>query len=274
MRLQNLWTLILAASVSLLSAGETDVKGAADHPLFNRMPGFYIRVSEQRDFHRFEFSQGARKPKLAVEGKYTRLDYQLKKGEPAPGGVAIARNYLEAIKAVGGTLVAKNISGDQVVLSLVRQGQETWVDVNAAPGGKFYSLRIIEKAAMVQVIQADAMFKALSRDGYIAMDVRFDLDRATLTAEAKPQVEQMALLLQKHPELKVSVDGHTDGTGDPAHNRSLSEARAKTVLEALVTAGISRGRLSAKGWGADRAVADNRTEEGRGKNRRVELVKQ
>jgi OmpA-OmpF porin, OOP family len=70
------------------------------------------------------------------------------------------------------------------------------------------------------------------------------------------------------------IEGHTDNTGTPASNQTLSQARAKSVVEALVTGGISRDRLAAKGFGQDRPIADNRTDEGRAKNRRVEIVKQ
>lgn len=76
------------------------------------------------------------------------------------------------------------------------------------------------------------------------------------------------------PSLKLAVNGHTDNSGDPAHNQRLSEGRAKSVAAALTAKGIDASRLSAKGFGQDYPVADNGTEEGKAKNRRVELVKQ
>lgn len=80
-------------------------------------------------------------------------------------------------------------------------------------------------------------------------------------------------MMKSNPELKLSVEGHTDNVGTPASNKTLSEARAKSVVSALVGQGIAADRLSPVGYGKDKPVADNGTEEGRAKNRRVELVK-
>ena len=81
-------------------------------------------------------------------------------------------------------------------------------------------------------------------------------------------------MLQAHPDLKLAVKGHTDNVGTPADNLKLSEARAKTVMAALVKEqGIDAGRLQAKGLGSTKPAAVNTTAEGRQNNRRVELVK-
>ncbi|WP_126971858.1 OmpA family protein [Gynurincola endophyticus] len=71
----------------------------------------------------------------------------------------------------------------------------------------------------------------------------------------------------------MAINGYTDNTGDGKHNQTLSEQRANTVLNSLVEAGIETSRLSAKGFGAQNPIADNSTEDGKAKNRRVELVK-
>lgn len=80
-------------------------------------------------------------------------------------------------------------------------------------------------------------------------------------------------MLTTESNLVVSIEGHTDDTGTPAHNRLLSQQRAEAVVAALVGRGIAAGRLSATGWGQEKPVADNRTEEGRARNRRVEIVR-
>jgi OmpA-OmpF porin, OOP family len=79
--------------------------------------------------------------------------------------------------------------------------------------------------------------------------------------------------MKKRPNLRVGVEGHTDNTGNPAANKTLSIARAKAVAAAIADAGINSNRLDPVGYGQERPIADNRTEEGRAKNRRVELVK-
>lgn len=86
-------------------------------------------------------------------------------------------------------------------------------------------------------------------------------------------MDQIYDLLKNNPGLKVSIEGHTDNTGTPAGNKTLSESRAKAVAEAITLRGIDKSRLTSKGWGQEKPVADNRTEEGKAKNRRVEIVK-
>ena len=73
--------------------------------------------------------------------------------------------------------------------------------------------------------------------------------------------------------LKISIEGHTDNVGDAVSNKKLSDSRAKSVMDALIARGIDKTRMSAKGWGQEKPVADNRTEDGKAKNRRVEIVK-
>ena len=103
----------------------------------------------------------------------------------------------------------------------------------------------------------------------------FETGKAALKPESEPVLEQLKLFLdeKKHISL-VRIEGHTDNVGTPEANRVLSERRAQSVMEALVQRGVDRARMSAAGFGQERPIADNRTEEGRAKNRRVELVRQ
>lgn len=126
---------------------------------------------------------------------------------------------------------------------------------------------------MKQVITADAMAAAIDKDGFIALDIHFATGKAEILAESRPIIDEIASMLNKRPDLRVGVEGHTDSTGTPAGNKTLSEARAKAVAAAIIAAGINASRLDPGGFGQERPVADNRTEEGRAKNRRVEIVK-
>lgn len=80
-------------------------------------------------------------------------------------------------------------------------------------------------------------------------------------------------MLKDDPALRLSVNGHTDNRGDAAHNQALSEGRARAVVSALTGQGIEAARLTAQGFGDTQPVADNSSDEGRARNRRVELVK-
>ncbi|MBP5248083.1 MAG: OmpA family protein [Fibrobacter sp.] len=103
-------------------------------------------------------------------------------------------------------------------------------------------------------------------------DILFDVDKASLKSDLKTSLARVAGILSVYQELNVSVEGHTDNTGSEEHNLKLSEQRAENVLQFLVEQGIDAKRLSSKGYGMSKPVADNSTKEGRQKNRRVDLV--
>jgi outer membrane protein OmpA-like peptidoglycan-associated protein len=125
------------------------------------------------------------------------------------------------------------------------------------------------------LVKADDMAKAIKETGKIDVyGITFDVDKTDIRPESAATLEQVMQLLKNDPELKLEVAGHTDNTGDKAHNQTLSEGRANAVVQALVTKyGIDASRLQAKGYGQDKPVASNDTEDGRAKNRRVELKK-
>lgn len=137
-------------------------------------------------------------------------------------------------------------------------------------------LTVIEEQPMQQsvgLVRASAMRDALNRDGHIALYLNFDTDKATIRADGKPAVDEIVALLNNDPALKLSIEGHTDNSGDAGRNNTLSQQRADAVMAAVVGAGIKASRLAAAGYGSARPLADNGTEEGRARNRRVELVK-
>ncbi len=160
---------------------------------------------------------------------------------------------------------------------LLRQGgKEWWIDVSTGSFPLHGYVVVLEKEGMKQslgFLDAAAMKQAIDKDGRVALHINFDTDKATLRPDAQPVIEEIHKLLSGDPGLKLSIEGHTDNTGTPAHNQELSTARARSVLGALVGLGIDPARLSSRGFGQDKPVADNGTEDGRAQNRRVELVK-
>ncbi|MBT8039311.1 MAG: OmpA family protein [Gammaproteobacteria bacterium] len=102
--------------------------------------------------------------------------------------------------------------------------------------------------------------------------VHFDFDKATLKPEAMVILNEAAALLQKHERVVIEVAGHTDSTGSETYNQGLSERRAQSVQEYLVSKGIRASRMTAKGYGEAMPVASNDTKAGRAENRRVELI--
>jgi outer membrane protein OmpA-like peptidoglycan-associated protein len=130
------------------------------------------------------------------------------------------------------------------------------------------------EADKIAVVEASAMQRAIERDGRIAIyGIHFDFDKTEIKPESTPQIEQLAALLKNNPGLEVLIVGHTDGQGAFDYNLSLSQRRAQAVVDALASGhGIERKRLTPAGAGMVAPVASNRTDEGRAKNRRVEIV--
>lgn len=103
-------------------------------------------------------------------------------------------------------------------------------------------------------------------------DVVFDAGKASLQPSAMTAIDRLAQLLSVYPERSIRIEGHTDSVGDDAANQELSERRAAAVRDALLARGVEAARIEAVGYGTTHPIADNRTESGRQKNRRIEIV--
>jgi outer membrane protein OmpA-like peptidoglycan-associated protein len=219
--------------------------------------------------------------KREVEGEATVLRYFYNSPEQQPSPLQVIRNYQNAAKSIGGQVVYEKKpeegTGGETTILITRDGKEIWVAVKpeifSAPT-QSYQLFILERGAMTQQVTADQMYAALKSNGFIALYINFDFGKADLKPEGQQTVDEIAKMLKSDSQLRIKVEGHTDNVGAPAANKTLSENRAAAVVTALKSRGIEPGRLAAAGFGSERPIADNRTEEGRAKNRRVELVKQ
>lgn len=118
------------------------------------------------------------------------------------------------------------------------------------------------------------LYDKFLQDGKIVSNgIRFNTGKASLRPESMGVLNGIYDLLSKHPEVNFSIEGHTDSDGDFDFNQKLSEKRAKTVLDQLISMGIDAGRLTSKGFGESKPVNTNNTPEGKAANRRVEFVK-
>jgi OOP family OmpA-OmpF porin len=149
-----------------------------------------------------------------------------------------------------------------------------------ADRGNVAVVRVIETKEMetgkIQFVKASEMEQAIADTGKIALyGIQFDFDKDVVKPESKPTLDEIAKLLQAKPELKLKIVGHTDNKGTPEYNLDLSSRRAANVVAALTASyGIAADRLTSEGAGLTQPIASNDTEEGRAKNRRVELVAQ
>lgn len=269
-------TLVAIALVLLFTAqARADKPRCTDHPLFpSSMPGYVLADCKTSEFEGYGFFEPRGKTHRE-EGKFTYLAYKLEPGHEEASGIAVVRNYENAITKLGGTIVNREpnrwVNGKIVV-----DGKEVWFQAEKGNGRIW--LRIVEKAAMTQYIVADAAaFSAdLARTGHVAVEgIYFDTGKAVVKPESEAALTEVAKLLKSDAKLKLWVVGHTDSVGKIDDNMKLSQARAKAVVAALTsTYGVSPARLDGYGAGPLAPVESNDAEKGRAKNRRVELVKQ
>ncbi len=138
------------------------------------------------------------------------------------------------------------------------------------------SFQIVQEKPFQQTIKkitADDIVKDLSEKGKSILYINFAVDKSDITTDGKTVVDQIAKALKSDASLKIAIEGHTDNTGDGMHNKKLSNDRSLSVMNQLIENGIDKSRLSAKGFGAERPLVANDSEENKAKNRRVELIK-
>ena len=127
--------------------------------------------------------------------------------------------------------------------------------------------------AMVQeAVPAPASKPAIMEKGRQTLDVEFDYNKSIIKPGYYKDIDDLVNVMKDHPELKVVIEGHTDNSGSAEYNKKLSQQRAEAVKQYMVEKGIEANRLKAKGFGEEKPIASNDTEEGRQKNRRVEAA--
>jgi OOP family OmpA-OmpF porin len=300
----------LAATVG--AAQKVDVKGSKDHPLVSRYPGLVISGYVVAEFDQFSLplgklkSDGTPEKSQHLEGKITRIAYD------APAGrsiLEIYRNYEDALKKAGfetlfacannqgcghgaPTLFAAKGPDDwswgagQQYLSakLSRPEGDVYVSLHVGQWGDLASgsailLYVVEVKPMeggFVTVDAGALARDIARTGHSAVyGIYFDTAKTEVKPQSDAALKEIAKLLQQDAQLKLLVVGHTDSVGTLASNMDLSKRRADAVVQALtIRYSVAPARLIAQGAGPLAPVASNKTEEGRAKNRRVELVEQ
>lgn len=281
---------LLAFSLFLTAAhaarDPADAEGASEHPEIVRFPGFHIDSAKTNDYNEFGFAtrglDGSSEPVGGGEakgGQYWQIVYCLNEEARRPSVIELVRNYENAFRKAGGAMVARHPrSGEPevAVYKVPRDGGERWAQIHVYNEGGCYRLDVVDVGAMAQKLEFSAgeMADAIRKNGFVALTgILFDTGKDTLNPESMPLLGEIVALLKKDTALKLSVEGHTDNVGAKAANLELSKKRAERVVRFLVDKGIEGKRLKAAGKGDSAPVADNRSEGGRAKNRRVELVK-
>ena len=283
---RTLLVALAALTIASTAFGQTDTAGSKDYPGLTRPQNYNISSYRELRFDTFTFrvKENGKEKKQVVEGHryYFRYDYNTQR-DPSkgamPSALEVLRNYQNAVRAVGGkVLLEEGEGGDRgTTLHFTNGSSEVWIELHVIAWGAVYTMDIIEKQAMQQEVTLDAagMASSIADSGSVAIyGINFDTAKSDIKPESEPSIDEIAKLLTDSPTLKVYIVGHTDMVGDAASNVKLSQARAQSVITALVSKhGIAAARLIAFGNGPYAPIASNETDEGRAKNRRVELVK-
>ncbi len=270
-------TALIASSLTSIFA-QQDAEGMKDHPMFpNRMTNYFISEF-QNNFDAVDFNTAPGGTKIITkEGTKTKIryDFNAESEQPKPSALQILRNYESAAKKIGGQTVYLNAGEVTCVFKVIKTNAEIWVKVETGgnDNNDFYELTILEIEAMKQEITSNDILTALNTDGHIALYINFETGKSDIKPESQNIIDQIVEMLKSNPTLKISVEGHTDNAGNIQSNQTLSENRAKAIMNAIVSKGIDKLRLLSKGWGQTKPIDDNQTEDGKAKNRRVEIVK-
>jgi len=273
--------LFVLPLIFVLSA--THAKEVKEHPLIRPFPGSKLMPKGvYQDFSEYSFwvtdPETKKAVKKNVKGKFWKLTYRLydSKGnwDSSHSILEYRENYKQAAIEKGGTILYEN-GGYLTFILPGDNGSTTWCEVHIWNKSQ-QDIRVIEEAGFKKNLTFGPaeMKAALDAEGRIRLyGILFDVDKATLQQDSTKELQHVVTLLKKNPELKLEVQGHTDNQGADGYNLQLSKRRAETVVNYLGLFGIEPGRLNSKGFGETRPIEPNSTEEGRTKNRRVELVK-
>jgi len=211
------------------------------------------------------------------------------------------KSYDDAIKAVGGIKIfdgrvskeelkelekierssffrggVMDYWNDPIRVYVIRRANDEDVYIQLSGNNSSGKLQILQKTPFkqtIKILKSDQIQKDLNEKGKAILHINFDTDKATLKSTGKEAVAEISKALQADNNLKISINGHTDNTGDETHNIQLSKDRAETVKKSIITSGIDNERLTSYGFGSKNPIADNSNESGRAQNRRVELIK-
>lgn len=266
--------LLRAAACSLavcaLAPAQADNPKCHESKTVTRMPGCVILRCEYKDYNVAEMPM-KRGDKTTVEGDFERTIYRCPK-EKSP--LELGRNTEGALKNAGFTIHYSYVYGSGARYYMTAQKGAQWV--NLVVMGDSYDLTTVKQKQMEQVMTANAegWAQQVNQTGRVSLyGINFDTGKATIRPDSEPVLSEMLKMFQANASWAMVVAGHTDNVGAKELNAALSRQRAEAVIAWLAGHGVEKSRLVAAGFGDSRPVAENTSEEGRQKNRRVDLVK-
>jgi OOP family OmpA-OmpF porin len=300
--------LALVAQTAVLadaSIPTKDIAGARDDPSIKRYEGSFIVSYQRESFSDFKVPLSSLEPterrdgmnnklhlpkkEMELEGAKTRLAYLIP-AERSP--LEVLRNYEDVVKAAGGQILfsckgdacggdphrsSAGGGGDSSLMMyfVMEQQLKDTSFSNDRTVALVHVLAPKEREQKMVVVKADEMARTIESTGRVALyGIFFDTDKTDLKPESTPTLTEIAQMMKANPTLAILVVGHTDKQGAYEYNIDLSRRRADAVVKALAANhGVEAKRLRGAGVGMLAPAASNDTEEGRAKNRRVEIVK-
>jgi OOP family OmpA-OmpF porin len=182
---------------------------------------------------------------------------------PEISNVLLSTAYREAFTKGGWVIVQE--SPGVIRAHYAKNGRNIWAMVSPNGPG-MYTLNVADTGAV-------DLGASLAKACHVALyGVLFDFNKSTLQPSSDAALQPAANIMASDKTLKLEVQGHTDNVGNDSYNQTLSEARAKAVVVWLTQHGVAADRLTAKGYGKTKPIADNGSDDGRAKNRRVEIA--
>ena len=272
----QLFTAIVLLGVCLPAFAQTDPKdrkGCADSKVLSRMSGCFISQCRNSDYDaaQFRVKTAANKDEMQkLEGAAEDIQYNC---APETSMIEINRNAGRALKAAGFT-IRYQIDASNSSAVTGQKGPQ-WVSVESRRGS--YRMRTIlvkELDQQMQANSAEGWAQQIEQTGHASIyGINFDTGKATIRPDSEQVLAEVLTLLQKNAVWRLAVAGHTDNVGAKDMNLALSRQRAQSVVAWLTAHHIGADRLLPGGFGDLVPVADNGAEDGRAKNRRVDLIK-
>lgn len=269
---------VLAASAPAFAQepGQPDVEGCKPSPLVSRMTGCQIYECTTKDFDAFEVIINKAAEARTLEGAINHNKFA------CPANVShlqLQRNLEAALQKAGYKTIfsGRHENAERAAITVQKGAQWVFVqltDFNELPVYEQTTV-LVKEMAQEMSATAQAMSDAIAKSGKLDVyGITFATGQATITPASDAVLSDLLAVLTANADWRLRIEGHTDNVGDKAANLKLSNARAAAVAAWLTGKGIDGGRLTTAGLGDTQPVADNASEDGRARNRRVVLIKQ
>jgi OOP family OmpA-OmpF porin len=269
-------SLLFAAVPAFAQEPGKDEEGCKPSALMSRMPGCGIYECSKKDFDSFDAIINKAAETKALEGEVE----QLKMICPLNASqLQLLRNAEAALRKSGYVteFTGKHSDSEWPVVTAHKGAQ--WLIFQTENFNEFPAYTqtavLVKEMAQEMSATAQAMSDAIAKSGRLDVyGITFATGQAAITPASDQVLSDVLAVLTANPDWRLQIQGHTDNVGDKAANLKLSAMRAAAVATWLTQKGIDAGRLAVQGYGDTQPMADNATEDGRARNRRVVLVKQ